>query len=261
MSRTSSIRQADALGLRLAENFDAIIFVDSNLDEGVSCRRRSQAPGRAGENGSTGRSRRFSNGRRRLVEVGNGLYPTAVARQTLRDDGRRAEEDVLGRRQRGLREPRGKSRTGQGSARRRKRDSDQGRERHGLEGPHPGPTRLCQRRHHLVRRGTEGRRGGARLPPSRRSLRHAGRRHGRREDRPAEGVLSGAGNTESDLDLCRRQTDLDDRVRSRLRADEGALRCGRGGQGPVRRGRPRHQPERQASRDAALSARGSRPAW
>lgn len=68
--------QADTLGLKLAENFNAVIAVNSNLDEGVFAGadpKRQAARAKA----SQPVAEAFLKRKVRQVEVGNGLYPTA----------------------------------------------------------------------------------------------------------------------------------------------------------------------------------------
>ena len=227
--------QADALGLKLAENFNAVITVNSNLDEGVLAGadpKRQAARAKVAQPVAEAFLKRKVRDRSRSAT--DCIQP--LARQTLRDDGRRAGEDVLGGRQRGLREPRGTSRTGQGAlaggSEIQIKDSNgtdlrvrvQGRPVYASDG---------------IISSEEAQKGGAAvsvyLPAGEVYVTPvAGTAEGK-VVRPKE-ILSGAGNTEPDVDLCGWQADLDDRVGSWLRADEGAVRCGRGGQGPVRRG-------------------------
>jgi aminopeptidase len=80
--------QADTLGLKLAENFNAVISVDSNLDEGAFAGadpKRLAARARA----SQPIVDTFLKRKVRQVEVGNGLYPTAwrAKRFGMTDDG------------------------------------------------------------------------------------------------------------------------------------------------------------------------------
>ncbi len=68
--------QADALGLKLAENFDTVITVISNMDEGVLAGadpKRQAARAKVGQPVADA----FLKRKARQVEVGNGLYPTA----------------------------------------------------------------------------------------------------------------------------------------------------------------------------------------
>jgi aminopeptidase len=67
--------QADTMGLKLAENFNAIISVNSNLDEGIfaSADPKRQA---ARAKASQPVAELFLKRKVRQVEVGNGLYPT-----------------------------------------------------------------------------------------------------------------------------------------------------------------------------------------
>jgi leucyl aminopeptidase (aminopeptidase T) len=68
--------QADALGLTLAANFNALIVVDSNLDETVFAGadpKRQAARAKAGQPVLEA----FLKHKTRLIEVGNGLYPSA----------------------------------------------------------------------------------------------------------------------------------------------------------------------------------------
>ena len=68
--------QADKLGLKLAENFNAIIAVDSNLEEGVFA---GADPKRQAARAKSGQpvAEAFVKHKVRQVQVGNGLYPTA----------------------------------------------------------------------------------------------------------------------------------------------------------------------------------------
>ena len=68
--------QVDMLGLKLAENFNAVIAVDSNLDEGVFA---GADPKRQATRAKTSQpvADAFVKHKVRQVEVGNGLYPTA----------------------------------------------------------------------------------------------------------------------------------------------------------------------------------------
>ena len=68
--------QADKLGLKLALNFDAVIAVDSNLEEGLFAGadpKRQAARAKAGQPVAEA----FVKHKVRQVQVGNGLYPTA----------------------------------------------------------------------------------------------------------------------------------------------------------------------------------------
>ena len=68
--------QVDMLGLKLAENFNAVIAVDSNLDEGVFAGadpKRQATRAKASQPVADA----FVKHKVRQVEVGNGLYPTA----------------------------------------------------------------------------------------------------------------------------------------------------------------------------------------
>ena len=68
--------QADKLGVKLAENFNAVIAVDSNLEEGVFAGadpKRQAARAKAGQPVAEA----FVKHKVRQVQVGNGLYPTA----------------------------------------------------------------------------------------------------------------------------------------------------------------------------------------
>ena len=68
--------QADKLGLKLAENFNAIIAVDSNFEEGVFA---GADPKRQAARAKSGQpvAEAFVKHKVRQVQVGNGLYPTA----------------------------------------------------------------------------------------------------------------------------------------------------------------------------------------
>ena len=68
--------QADTMGMKLAENFNAVISVNSNLDEGIFAGadpKRQAARAKA----SQPVAELFLKRKVRQVEVGNGLYPTA----------------------------------------------------------------------------------------------------------------------------------------------------------------------------------------
>ena len=68
--------QADTIGLKLAENFNAIITVNTNLDEGVFA---GADPKRQAVRAKAGQAvfESLLKHKVRQVEVGNGLYPTA----------------------------------------------------------------------------------------------------------------------------------------------------------------------------------------
>ena len=68
--------QADTLGLKLAQNFNVLIAVNSNLDEGVFA---GADPGRQAARAKTSQpvAEAFLNRKVRQVEVGNGMYPTS----------------------------------------------------------------------------------------------------------------------------------------------------------------------------------------
>jgi aminopeptidase len=68
--------QADAIGLKLAEGFDAFIMVNSNLDEGVFA---GADPKRQAARAKAGQAvlESLLKHKVRQIEVGNGLYPTA----------------------------------------------------------------------------------------------------------------------------------------------------------------------------------------
>jgi aminopeptidase len=68
--------QADALGLKLAETFNVVINVDSNLEDGMFAGadpKRQAARGKANQPIADA----FLKNKVRQIEVGNGLYPTA----------------------------------------------------------------------------------------------------------------------------------------------------------------------------------------
>ncbi len=79
--------QADALALRLAETVNAIITVDSNLDEALFA---GADPKRQAARAKTGQPvfEAYLKHKTRLIEVGNGLYPTAwrAKRYGMTDD-------------------------------------------------------------------------------------------------------------------------------------------------------------------------------
>src|SRR5687767_4582609 len=68
--------QADTIGLKLAENFNAIISVNANLDEGIFA---GADPKRQAVRAKASQpvAELFLKRKVRQVEVGNGLYPTA----------------------------------------------------------------------------------------------------------------------------------------------------------------------------------------
>jgi len=83
--------QADVLGLKLAENFNAVIAVTSNLEEGVFA---GADPKRQAVRAKTSLpvTETFLKRKVKQVEVGNGLYPTAwrARRLGMTDDELRA---------------------------------------------------------------------------------------------------------------------------------------------------------------------------
>ena len=107
--------QADALGAMLADKFDAIITVDANLDEAVlSGADPKRQAARATANQAIGDVMVRRKVRQSKSATGC-IQPAGAPSAT--GDRRRADEDVLGRRQHRLREPRGKSSAGQERAR------------------------------------------------------------------------------------------------------------------------------------------------
>ena len=155
--------QADTLGLKLADSFNVLIGLDSNLEEGVFADadpKRQAARAKAGQPVQEA----FLKRKVRQIAVGNGLYPTdwrarqfgMTTEQLTKTfwDGVNVDYSSLAARARDV----------TGHSRRRQRNPHHGFERHGPARAGQGPARARQRRRHLPGRISPGRRGAQRVP-------------------------------------------------------------------------------------------------